>query len=109
MSAYRRVLCWTLVSFLQTKGYLTKLIPVAVSKVLYLLIHKFKRNFMANHQQNLGNIFRFCALMLYHRATESMVFYEVHMTCILHTARISNVDSIMFVDRNRRDGKFRAW
>ena len=45
MSAYRRVLCWTLVSFLQTKGYLTKLIPVAVSKVLYLLIHKFKRKF----------------------------------------------------------------
>ena len=34
------------------------------------------------------------------------VYYEVHMTCILHTARISNVDSVTFVDRNKRDGKF---
>ena len=29
----------------------------------------------------------------------SEVFYEAHMMCILHTARISNVDSIMFVNR----------
>ena len=36
----------------------------------------------------------------------SEVYYEVHMTCVLHTARISNVDSVMFVDRNERDGKF---
>ena len=26
--------------------------------------------------------------------------YEVLMTPVLHTARISNVDSVMFVDRN---------
>ena len=36
----------------------------------------------------------------------SEVYYEVHMTRVLHTARISNVDSAMFVDRNERDGKF---
>ena len=28
------------------------------------------------------------------------------MTRVLRTARISNVDSVMFVDRNKRDGKF---
>ena len=27
------------------------------------------------------------------------VYYKVHMTCVLHTARISNADSVMFVDR----------
>ena len=26
-------------------------------------------------------------------------YYEVHMTRVLHTAGISNVDSVMFVDR----------
>ena len=47
------------------------------------------------------------ALPLSHRdSTVSEVYYEVHMTRILHTARISNVDSVMFVDRNKRDGKF---
>ena len=40
--------------------------------------------------------------------SESEVYYEVHMTHILHTARVSNVDSVMFVDRNKRDGKFWA-
>ena len=29
----------------------------------------------------------------------SEVYYEVHMTCVLHTVRISNVDSVMFLDR----------
>ena len=46
-------------------------------------------------------------LPLSHR--DSMVsefYYEVHVTHLLHTARISNVDSIMFVDRNKRDGRF---
>ena len=37
---------------------------------------------------------------LSHRdSTVNEVYYEVHMTCVLHTARISNVDSVMFVDR----------
>ena len=51
--------------------------------------------------------FRFCALMLYlsHRdSTVSKVYYKVCMTHVLHTARISNVNNIMFVDGNKRDG-----
>ena len=31
----------------------------------------------------------------------SKVYYKVHMTCILHIAKISNVDSVMFVNRIR--------
>ena len=47
------------------------------------------------------------ALPLSHRdSTVSEVSYEVHMTRVLHTARISNVDSLMFVDGNKRDGEF---
>ena len=47
------------------------------------------------------------ALPLSHRdSTVSEVYYEVHMTRVLHTSRISNVDSMMFVDRNKRRGKF---
>ena len=47
------------------------------------------------------------ALPLSHRdSTVSEVYYEVHMTRVLHTARISNVDSVMFVDGNKRDGSF---
>ena len=47
------------------------------------------------------------ALPLSHRdSTVSEVYYEVHMTRVLHTARISSADSVMFVDRNKRDGKF---
>ena len=49
------------------------------------------------------------ALPLSHRdSTVSEVYYEVHITRVLHTTRISNVNSVMFVDRNRRDGKFSA-
>ena len=45
------------------------------------------------------------ALPLSHRdSTVSEVYHEVHMTRVLCTA--SNVESVMFVDRNRRDGKF---
>ena len=47
------------------------------------------------------------ALPLSHRdSMVSEVCYEVHMARALHTARISNVNSIMFVVRNKRDGKF---
>ena len=47
-------------------------------------------------------------LPLSHRdSMVSEVYYKVHMTHVLHTARISKyVDSIMFVDRNKRDGRF---
>ena len=42
------------------------------------------------------------ALPLSHRdSTVSEVYYEVHMTRVLHTARISNVDSVMFVKKVR--------
>ena len=41
-------------------------------------------------------------------STVSEVYYEVHMTRVLHTARISDVDSVMYVNRNSRDGKFWA-
>ena len=44
---------------------------------------------------------------LSHRdSTVSEVYYEVHVTRFLHTARISSADSVMFVDGNKRDGKF---
>ena len=33
--------------------------------------------------------------------TVSEVYYEVHMTHVLHTARVGNVSSIMFVNRLR--------
>ena len=47
------------------------------------------------------------ALSLSHRdSTVSEVYYEVHITRVLHTARISIVNRVMFVDRNKRDGKF---
>ena len=47
-------------------------------------------------------------LPLSHRdSMVSEVYYKVHMTHVLHTARISKyVDSIMFVDINKRDGRF---
>ena len=31
----------------------------------------------------------------------SEVYYELHMTRVLHTAGIRNVDDVMFVDRNK--------
>ena len=40
------------------------------------------------------------ALSLSHRdSTVSEVYYKVHMTSILHTARINNFDSVTFVNR----------
>ena len=33
----------------------------------------------------------------------SEVYCEAHMTRVLHTVRISNVDSVMFVDRYMRE------
>ena len=44
------------------------------------------------------------ALPLSHRdATVSEVNYEVHMTRVLNTARISNVDGVMFVEKKIRE------
>ena len=40
------------------------------------------------------------ALLLSHRdSMVSEVSYEVHMIRVLHTVRINNVNSVMFVDR----------
>ena len=48
--------------------------------------------------------FGFWALMLYYWATETLWWARPlqtsYMTCVLHTARISNVDSIMFCTYN---------
>ena len=42
------------------------------------------------------------AVPLSHRdSTVSEVYYEVRMTRVLHTARINNVDSVMFVYSKR--------
>ena len=60
------------------------------------------------------------ALPLSHRdSTESEVYYKAHMICVLHTARISNVDSVigtmnfnvigteyMYVKVEKQTGKF---
>ena len=48
--------------------------------------------------------FGFCIPMFYHWATEtteSEFYYKVQMTQVLHTVRISNVNSIIFVNRIR--------
>ena len=56
---------------------------------------------MRNRTQDL-RIPRSDALPLSHRdSTAREVYYEVHMARVLHTAWISNVDSVMFVNRTR--------
>ena len=68
-----------------------------------------QRNILSPHEEsNLRpSDLRSDVLALSHRdSSVSEVYYEVHMTRVLHTARISNVDSVMFLDRNSRDGKF---
>ena len=46
----------------------------------------------------------FRAPALHHWATETLWWghYEVHMASVLHPARISNIDSVMFVNRIRK-------
>ena len=45
--------------------------------------------------------------MLYHwDSSLSELYYEVHVTRVLHTARISNVDSVIFVNRIREMARF---
>ena len=47
------------------------------------------------------------ALPLSHRdSTMSEVYYEVHITRVLHTARISKIDPVMFVNRIRDKVRF---
>ena len=67
-----------------------------------MLCHKrgTKKNFwvpMRNRTSDL-QIPHSDALLLSHRdSSVSKVYYEVRMTRVLHTARISNVDSVMFL------------
>ena len=56
---------------------------------------------MRNRTSDL-RILRFDALPL------SEVYYEVHTTRFLHTARISNVDSVIFVNRMREMVSFES-
>ena len=54
---------------------------------------------MRNRTSDLP-ISRSDALPLSHRdSTVTEVYHEVHLTRVLHTAKISNVDSVMFVIR----------
>ena len=47
------------------------------------------------------------ALPLSHRDfTANKVYYEVHMTRVLYTARISDVDSVIFGNRIRKTASF---
>lgn len=46
--------------------------------------------------------------VLYHRATETdeqRPLQSSYLTCILHTDRIGNVESVMFFVKNKKDGK----
>ena len=62
-----------------------------------------KRNLSPLEESNL----RPSPLPLSHRDfTVNEVYHEVHTTRVLHTARISNVDSVMFADGNKRDDRF---
>ena len=66
-----------------------------------------RKNSPARNRTSDFRIPRSDALPLSHRdSTVSEIYYEVHMTHVLHTAKISNVGSVMFVDRNKRNGKF---
>ena len=59
-----------------------------------------KENILSPHEESnlrpLDSAFRCSMLRL--RGEVSEVYYEVHMTRVLHTSRISNVDSVMFVN-----------
>ena len=69
-------------------------------KMFFRLVTKDKEKILSPHEEsNLRpSDLRSDALPLSHRdSTVSEVYYEVHMTRVLHTARISNVDSVMFL------------
>ena len=44
-----------------------------------------------------------CCQQCFSHSTASELYYEVHITRILRTARISNVDGVMFADRKIRE------
>ena len=68
-----------------------------------------KENILSPMRNQTSDLWILCsnALPPSHRdSMVSKVCYKVHVTHVLQTARISNVDSVMFVDRNKRDGRF---
>ena len=79
-------------------------------KMFFVLSRTWDKEKILSSQRNRTSnlrIPRTDALSLSHRdSTVSEVYYEVHMTRVLHTARISNVDSVMFVNRVREMASF---
>ena len=67
--------------------------------------HGTKKKILSPHEEsNLrpsDSMLRVALPLSYRDTMVSMVCYEVHITCILHSARISSVKSIMFVNRTR--------
>ena len=57
-----------------------------------------RKNLSPHEESNLRpSDLHFDALPLSHRdSMVSKVYYKVHTTCVLHTARISNVNSVIF-------------
>ena len=85
--------------------------PVGLEKdIFFLSCHErgTKKKFKAPHEEsNLrpsDSVLR-CSNQW---ATETPLWARSIMTCILHTARIGNVESVMFVERIKRYGKFWA-
>ena len=71
--------------------------------------HGTKKKFRVPMRNQTSDLWipRSDALPLSHRdSAVSKVYYKVHMTHVMRTARISNVNSLMFVNENKRDGKF---
>ena len=82
-----------------------------LEKDVFLVLSRewYKKKFwvpMRNRTSDLRDSELWCFTTLPFAVSE--VYYEVHMTHVLHTTSISNVNSIVFVDRNKRDGKFWA-
>ena len=61
-----------------------------------------QRKILSPHQESNLRTLRSDGLPLSHKdSTVSDVFYEVHMTRVLQTARISNVDSVISLMKKR--------
>ena len=61
----------------------------------------------SDKEKDVFRIPRSDVLALSHRdSTVSEVYFEFHMTSVLHTAWISNVDSVIVVNKIREIGKF---
>ena len=73
--------------------------------------HGTNKKILSPHEElnlrPLDSTLQYNALPMRHRySAVSKVYYKVHMTHVMRTARISNVNSLMFVNKNKRDGKF---